>query len=663
MPTIIQTFQGRVTGLWGAASMRGADGKMRVLKLGDIVNKGDVILTSPDGIVQLSPDDSAAQALAATRIGQALAPATEIDRVITGLNDANPQDAPAAGLGGDGGGGELFAGLRVDRITEPVTPLGLAQTVTTGNVLFDVRGTTPLVSPELLNPTAATLVAGSASISATEQGQSVGLGLTAPKGTTAAAVITVTQLPLIGQLVKADGSTVAVGTVLTPADLTGLKYLPPADYNGSATVGDFGYTVTDGGRSASGSVAMAVAPVNDAPVAQADSATLLEDTPARGNVLTNDSDVDSPALSVTQFQIGGSTFAAGSSAVLAGVGTLAVNADGSYTFTPALNYNGPVPVATYTVSDGTATSTGTLSLTIAPVNDAPAPANDSAATPINTPVTVAVLANDRDVDGDPLSVTAAVLANPAQGSVTINPDGTLSFTPAANVVGPVVVTYTVADGHGGTATASLTINVGTNSPPDGGDAARTLPEDGSYTVSVADLGFKDTDAGQTLTNVRIDTVPSAGTLRLNGVAVAAGIVISAADVAAGKLVFVPAANGNGAPYASIGFSVQDSAGGFDTTPNTLTLNVTPVNDAPVAVADAGTALEDTPLLGNVLANDSDVDGNALSVTQFVIGAILSPLATRPPLPAWARSSSAPTAATPSRPRRTTTARCRLRPTH
>ena len=69
------------------------------------------------------------------------------------------------------------------------------------------------------------------------------------------------------------------------------------------------------------------APVNDAPVAQADSATLLEDTPARGNVLTDGSDVDSPALIVTQFQIGGSTFAAGSSAVLAGVGALAVNAD------------------------------------------------------------------------------------------------------------------------------------------------------------------------------------------------------------------------------------------------------------------------------------------------------------------------------------------------
>ena len=62
-------------------------------------------------------------------------------------------------------------------------------------------------------------------------------------------------------------------------------------------------------------------------MAQADSATLLEDTPARGNVLTDGSDVDSPALLVTQFQIGGSTFAAGSSAVLAGVSALAVNAD------------------------------------------------------------------------------------------------------------------------------------------------------------------------------------------------------------------------------------------------------------------------------------------------------------------------------------------------
>ena len=68
MPTIVQTFQGRVTALWGTASMRGADGKMHVLKLGDLVHRGDVILTSQDGIVKLTPDDAATSAFAAPKI-------------------------------------------------------------------------------------------------------------------------------------------------------------------------------------------------------------------------------------------------------------------------------------------------------------------------------------------------------------------------------------------------------------------------------------------------------------------------------------------------------------------------------------------------------------------------------------------------------------------
>ena len=120
MPTIVQTYQGRVTGLWGSAMMRGADGKMHALKMGDLVQKGDVILTSPDGIVQLVPDD--------TPIAAAKPADTDIDRVISGLNEPNSQDAPAAGLAGDGAG-DLTPGLRVDRISEAVTPasaLGLS---------------------------------------------------------------------------------------------------------------------------------------------------------------------------------------------------------------------------------------------------------------------------------------------------------------------------------------------------------------------------------------------------------------------------------------------------------------------------------------------------------------------------------------------------------
>ena len=93
MPTIVQTVSGKVTGLWGTAQVRSADGKMRPLKLGDIVRKGDVILTAQDGLVQLTPDADTAAA-PATKAAEAGA---EIDRVITQLNQNDPKAATAAG--------------------------------------------------------------------------------------------------------------------------------------------------------------------------------------------------------------------------------------------------------------------------------------------------------------------------------------------------------------------------------------------------------------------------------------------------------------------------------------------------------------------------------------------------------------------------------------
>jgi len=108
------------------------------------------------------------------------------------------------------------------------------------------------------------------------------------------------------------------------------------------------------------------------------------------NVLTNDSDIEGIALSVTQFTVAGvaGSFTAGTTANIAGVGALVINADGSYTFTPILNYNGAVPVATYTATDGGLTSTATLTINVTPVNDALVGVNDSATTLEDTPVSV-----------------------------------------------------------------------------------------------------------------------------------------------------------------------------------------------------------------------------------------------------------------------------------
>ncbi|TMH33423.1 MAG: type I secretion C-terminal target domain-containing protein [Betaproteobacteria bacterium] len=129
-------------------------------------------------------------------------------------------------------------------------------------------------------------------------------------------------------------------------------------------------------------------------------------------------------------------------------------------------------------------------------------------------------------------------------------------------------------------------------------------------------------------SVKITTLPAAGVLTLNGSPIAAGTFVLASDIAAGKLKFTPALNANGNGYASLTFTVRDDGGtangGVDTdpTPNTISFNVTPVNDAPVGTSDAFSAVEGTmtTLSGSVLANDSDVDGPSLTVSQFASSA-------------------------------------------
>ncbi len=600
MPTLIQTVQGTVSAVWGSALIRGADGKLRPLKVGDPVHQGDVILTSADGIVEVTPVDEAL--LARPQPAQP----SDLDRAIAQLNEDDPKAAPAAGLQADGGG-ELTPGLRVDRISESI---GAATAL---SPVAEPAGQTP---PEWNAPEEQPANAGASaaftSIDADEEGEPVNLGLPQP----AAGVISVTQVPVTGQIQRADGSMVAAGDTVAAADVPGLRYVPPADYMPGDPVGEFAYRVEVNGDTATGGTRITLTAVNDAPVAVADTGSGAEDTPIHGNVLANDSDVDGPALSVTEFSFGGFTFAAGSTGAIAGVGTLRIGSDGDFVFTPAADFNGAVPAASYTVSDGSASSSATLTLSVTPVNDAPVAVDDVAAARINTPLTnIDVLGNDRDVDGDTLTVTGASLLNPALGSVSVNPDGTLDFTPAANVTGPVAIQYTISDGQGGTASATLTVNVGANTPPDGADATFTLAEDTSRGFSAADFGFTDADAGQTLAAVRIDTLPGAGTLTLGGVAVTAGQVIAAGQL--GQLVFTPAANANGTGYASFDFSVQDSGGAFDASPNTITLDVTPVGDtAVIGGVASGATVEDTQLTasGQLTVVDPDA-GEAAFVAQ------------------------------------------------
>uniref|UniRef100_UPI0026030D9D HYR domain-containing protein n=1 Tax=uncultured Christiangramia sp. TaxID=503836 RepID=UPI0026030D9D len=190
---------------------------------------------------------------------------------------------------------------------------------------------------------------------------------------------------------------------------------------------------------------------NDAPVAVDDSASTSEDTPVQIDVLDNDSDPDGDELTITEVTQPGN-------------GTAVINTDGTVTYSPNENFNG-TDTFEYTISDGNGgTDTATVVVTITPVNDEPVANNDTATTDQEVPVTITVLDNDTDIDGDELTVINTT--NPENGSVVINQDGTVTYSPNESFTGEDTFTYTISDNNGGTDTATVIVFVNDTEGPE-----------------------------------------------------------------------------------------------------------------------------------------------------------------------------------------------------
>jgi VCBS repeat-containing protein len=338
------------------------------------------------------------------------------------------------------------------------------------------------------------------------------------------------------------------------------------------------------GNSAAVTVALTVRPVNDVPVGAADTATTDEDAPVAIQVLANDSDADNDTLAV-----GGIEDPAHGSAV--------ANGDGGITYTPAANYFG-LDSFTYTVTDGQGAShTAGVAIIVNAVNDQPVAAADAASTTEDVSVAIDVLDNDLDVDGDPLGVMA--VGTPAHGTAVLSPDGGITYTPASNHNGTDTFTYTIMDGHGGLATAGVSIEItGLDDEPEASDDSYSTSEDTALDVAAPGVLGNDNDAdGDSMIAIQLSS-PSHGTLTLNS---------------DGTFSYRPMVNFSG----SDSFTYKVSDGGLDSETATVTIVVNPVNDSPLGISDSYGVNEDTLLTTNapgVLGNDTDTEEGALIAT-------------------------------------------------
>ncbi|MEB8169759.1 Ig-like domain-containing protein [Escherichia coli] len=383
-------------------------------------------------------------------------------------------------------------------------------------------------------------------------------------------------------------------------------YTPTSGYVGNDS---FTYTVTSGGIEETATVYLTL--TNSAPTLPHWTAINGEDSPIGipGLLLDTSSDADGDTMTVTDFTVNGTTWQAGETANLAGYGSLTITSDGSVTFIPVADWNGNVPVVTYTATDGRDNGSVTSTLTIQ-YNAIPDAVDDNATTHAGMAKVIDVLANDRFSNSDK-AVTAVTQGN--NGSVAIE-NGKVRYTPNAGFNGTDSFTYTVTSG-GVTETATVNVTIANIAPVAHDDFTWTA-EDTTLTRSAATglLANDSDDDNDALAITQFSTgtqIYAAGqTATLAGM----GDLTINAD---GSYTFVPVADWNGAVQPIL-YQVSDGNGGFSVA--TLLLTVNPIADA---VNDSVSTHADVPVVIDALDNDSfsNSDQTITGVTAAAHGTV------------------------------------------
>ncbi len=477
-----------VSTLSGQAFARDGAGNTRRLKLGDAIREGESVVAAEGAKVVLALADGREMTLRpgeTVRIDSEVAAEIKPDasdsavannpqgfqKIVAALKSGNDldslldEDAPAAGQVGQGGNeGHTFVELL--RIVETVDPLAFQFGTYRERPIETIEGAPlqQIIAPDAISDS------NSFQINATAAGSVLTNDINRLNGSL---TVTAFSVDINGDgvpevFVPGQIATIAGVGSLSIAANGAYTFVPLHNYAGTIPVAN--YTISDGqGGSDTANLVLSIIPnaapdaVNDGPVA------VQEDTPVSGNVLANDTDPNGNPLTVAGFSIDTNGdgvqefFVPGQVATIIGVGTLVIGTDGAYTFSPAPNYHGPVPVATYDVSDGLGgTDTAMLVLgPVAPVNDAPVPVVTPAFGDEDTLIVVNL--SGTDPDGTIQSVTVATLPPVSEGVLYL-PDGVtpviagmplspsdaahLVFAPAPDYNGTVNIPFTVTDNQG-----------------------------------------------------------------------------------------------------------------------------------------------------------------------------------------------------------------------
>ncbi|MDY6937558.1 MAG: cadherin-like domain-containing protein [Cyanobacteriota bacterium] len=416
--------------------------------------------------------------------------------------------------------------------------------------------------------------------------------------------VKIKSLPTKGKL-QLNGSDVSDEQEISIADITGgnLTFVPEANDNGTGYA-NFNFQVNDGlAFSGDGTLTVNVTPVNDKPTTSNNTVTTNEDIAHTFNAGDfNFSDIDTgdslQKVKITSSPTDGALQLNGNPVSVGDEITIANITSGNLKFVPDTNESGMgYANFNFQVGDGTTFSDDVqMTVNVNPLNDKPTTSNETVTTTEDTAYTFGL--GDfsfSDNDGDSLQ-TVKIANLPTNGKlqlngvdVTANQDispaditsGKLKFVPDddENGNGYANFDFQVGDGTTFSDNGTITVDVGSvNDRPTVSDETVTTDEDTPYTFDLGDFNFSDDDTGDSLQSVKITALPTDGKLQLNGNPVSVGDEISATDITADRLKFVPDTNESGNGYANFNFQVSDGTIFSDNA--RVTVNVNPVNDKP-----------------------------------------------------------------------------------